>query len=131
MTALGDAKAHLAKAEEFLIAAELGLDGELFNVAAANAVISGINSKDAICLRLVGKTAKSDNHADAVGELKAAGVGGAHAASLKQLATTLGRLLRLKTKSQYQSVDVAPAVAEKAVEWARRMCDGAAEIVTE
>lgn len=54
MRTLDEARAHLAKAREFLTAAELNLDLDLFNAATSNAVISGINSKDAICLRLTG-----------------------------------------------------------------------------
>lgn len=69
MTALDEARAHLAKAREFLEAAELTNDLQLFNAAASNAVTSGINSKDAICLALTGRTRKSDNHAEAVAEL--------------------------------------------------------------
>ena len=50
MTALDNARAHLTKAQEFLEAAELTNDLLLFNAAASNAVTSGINSKDAICV---------------------------------------------------------------------------------
>jgi uncharacterized protein (UPF0332 family) len=70
MTALDEARAHLTKAREFLEAAELTNDLELFNAAASNAVTSGINSKDAICLTLTGRTRKADNHTEAVAELK-------------------------------------------------------------
>lgn len=131
MSALDEARAHLAKAREFLTAAELDLDLGLFNVAASNAVISGINSKDATCLRLTGATAKTDNHATPLAELRAAGGNGPYGASTKQMATTLGRLLKLKNKSQYQTLDVARADAVKAVEWAQRLLDAASEIVSE
>lgn len=73
MTALDEAKAHLAKAREFLEAAELTNDLDLHNAAASSAVTSGINSKDAICLALTGRTNKSDNHNEAVAELRDAG----------------------------------------------------------
>jgi hypothetical protein len=76
MPALDDARAHLAKAREFLEAAELTNDLGLFNAAASSAVTSGINSKDAICLTLTGRTRKADNHLEAVAELKAAGPAG-------------------------------------------------------
>jgi len=66
VTALDEARAHLAKAREFLEAAELTNDLHLFNAVASNAVTSGINSKDAICFALSGRTRKSDNHAEAV-----------------------------------------------------------------
>ncbi|UMG91401.1 HEPN domain-containing protein [Nocardioides sp. TF02-7] len=124
MSALEDARAHLAKAREFLQAAQFNLDVELFNAATSDAVISGINSKDAICLRLTGTTRKADNHNEAVAELKAAGPAGA------ALAPTFSRLLKLKTKSQYQSASIAKAEANKAVEWATRMLDGAESVVT-
>lgn len=48
MSALTEARAHLAKAREFLDAAELSLEVDLYNAASSNAVISGINSKDAV-----------------------------------------------------------------------------------
>jgi hypothetical protein len=124
MTTLDDARAHLAKAREFLTAARSNLDLELFNAATSDAVISGINSKDAICLRLTGTTRKADGHNEAVAELKAAGPGGA------ALAPTLSRLLKLKAKSQYQSASIAAADATKAVEWAARLLEGAEVVVS-
>jgi hypothetical protein len=124
MTSLDDARAHLAKAREFLAAARSNLELELFNATTSDAVISGINSKDAICVRLTGTTRKADDHNDAVAELKAAGPGGA------ALAPTLSRLLKLKTKSQYQSASVAAADATKTVEWAARLIEGAEVVVS-
>ena len=56
MSAMSGAHAHLAKAREFLEAAELEHSQDLYNAATSNAVLSGINSKDAICLKLAGKT---------------------------------------------------------------------------
>jgi cobalamin-dependent methionine synthase I len=124
MTALRDARAHLDKARKFFEAGRFSLELELFNAAASSAVISAINSKDAVCLRLTGTTRKTEDHSQAVSELK--GVGPAGAA----LAPTLSRLLKLKTKSQYQSAPVAMADATKAVEWAARMLEGAEAAVT-
>jgi uncharacterized protein (UPF0332 family) len=123
MSALDEARAHLRKAKEFLEAAELNADRELFNAAASAAVTSGINSKDAICLALTGTTAKTDTHTDAVEELKAAGP------SMAVHATTLGRLLTLKNKSQYQTIDVARSDALKAIEWATRLVAATSAIV--
>lgn len=124
MTTLDDARAHLVKAREFLEDGRVNLDLELFNAASSDAVISGINSKDAICLRLTGTTRKADGHHEAVGELKAAGPVGV------ALASTLGRLLKLKTKSQYRSASVTGVDATKAVEWAARLLEGAEEVVS-
>lgn len=123
MSALDDARAHLRKAKEFLQAAEMSSALELYNAATSSAVTSSINSKDAICLALTGRTGKADNHTDAVKELKAAGPAtGIHA-------TTLGRLLKLKNKSQYQTADVARSDALKAIEWAAKLVDAAAGIL--
>lgn len=124
MTALEAARSHLAKAREFLDAARFTLDLEFYNAAASNAVISAINSKDAICLRLTGSTRKADSHHEAVSELKSAGPAGAASAP------TLARLLKLKTKSQYQSVSVTTADANKAVEWAARLLESAEQVVS-
>lgn len=124
MGALDDARSHLAKAREFLEAAQASLDLELFNAATTNAVTSGINSRDAICLKLAGRTAKSERHGDAVAELTRSGQAG------KALAPTLGRLLKLKTKSQYQTASIAESEAARAIEWAVRLLEGAQGIVT-
>ena len=78
MTALEEARLHLAKAREFLDSAETSRDLGLNNAAASNAVISAVNSKDAISLALTGRTGKSDNHAQAVEELKRSGPAGVH-----------------------------------------------------
>ncbi len=56
MSALNDATAHLAKSREFLRAAESNKELNLYNAATSDAVISGINSKDAICLGLTGRS---------------------------------------------------------------------------
>jgi uncharacterized protein (UPF0332 family) len=123
MTALEEAQLHLAKALEFLEAAEDNLEQRRYNAATSDAIISAINSKDAVCLTLTGRTNKSDNHADAVPELKRAGQAGA------QLSPTFSRLLRLKTRSQYAPLLVASSHANKAVEWAQRMLSGAQDVV--
>lgn len=131
MSAITEAHAHLAKAREFLDVAELSLDADLSNAATSNAVISGVNSKDAACLRLTGTTAKTEAHSTAVAELRTAGANGPHSEATKQMATTLGRLLKLKSRSQYQTLDVARADAAKAVDWAQKMLEAAAEVVRE
>ena len=119
MTALSEARAHLRKAREYLEAAELSLDLELFNAATSSAVSAGINAKDAICLVLTGRTGKTENHQHAVRELRDAGPQG------RALEHTFQRLLGLKSVAQYQSADVSPANARRAVEWAERMVEAA------
>jgi hypothetical protein len=123
VTARSDARAHLRKAREFLASAEMSLEAGMTNAAASSAVSAGINAKDVICLALTGTTGKADDHAAAVAELRRAGPGTA------TLGTTLGRLLKLKNRSQYQAVDVSRADAAKAVAWAAVLVDGAADIL--
>lgn len=123
MTALDDARAHLGKATEFLEAAELDAEHELFNAATWSAVTSGINSKDAICLALTGKTAKTVNHADATRELSVA------SPSMTAQASSLGRLLKLKNKSQFQTSGVARSDALKAVDWAAELLAAASGVL--
>ena len=53
MTALQDARHHLAKAKEFLASAEDNRDLERYNAATSDAVISGINSTSHAHLRSV------------------------------------------------------------------------------
>jgi hypothetical protein len=107
-----DARSHLRKAREFLDAAGLELNRELYTTAASSAVLAGINAKDAICLQLTGRTGKSDDHRAAVPELAAAGPAG------KVLESTFRRLLGLKTTAQYQAAPIGGTDATKAVGWA-------------
>lgn len=113
----------MRKAQEFLSEAESALVNGNTNVATSNAVIAGINAKDAMCLVLVGRTSKADDHRRAVEELRSAGRHGA------ELAATLDRLLKPKTKSQYQSASITRRDAELAVKHASRLVDGAARVV--
>lgn len=124
MTPAAEARGHLDKAREFLEAAELCSDLGLHSAATSNAVIAGINSKDAICLALVGRTHKTDDHGRAVRELREAGPAG------RALETTLSRLLRLKTRSQYQAGDISAKDAEKAIEWGSKLVEGAQRAVS-
>lgn len=113
---------HLNKADEFLAAARLGLDVGLANAAASNAVLSGINSKDAICLVLTSRTSKSQDHLQAVDELRRAGRSG------KNLAPVLQRLLQLKSRAQYENDSVSLRDATSAVTWATRLFEAACEV---
>lgn len=124
MSALDDARAHLDKAREFLEAAAVNQELELYNAATSNAVTSGINSKDAICLTLTGLTNKADNHDEARAEIRGAGPAG------RALEPTFHRLLKLKPKSQYRLTSVSASDTAKAVEWATRMLDVAQEVVS-
>ncbi len=111
-----------ARPAGFLEAARLELERDLHTPAASSAVLAGINAKDAICLRLTGRTGMSDDHRSAVPELAAAGPAG------KALESTFRRLLAMKTAAQYQATPLARTDATKAVEWATRMVDAARDI---
>jgi uncharacterized protein (UPF0332 family) len=50
VSALSNARAHLRKARQFVESANLSYDHELYDAAASSAAVSGVNSKDAICL---------------------------------------------------------------------------------
>jgi hypothetical protein len=123
MTPLQAARGHLAKAQEFLSEAKSALVNGHPNAATSNAVIAGINAKDAICLVLVGATSKADDHRHAVGELRKAGTIGA------RLAVTLDRLLKPKTRSQYQSLSMVIKDTEAAVNQAGRLVEEARRVV--
>ncbi|MFI2754433.1 HEPN domain-containing protein [Cellulomonas sp. P22] len=123
MSALTDARAHLAKAREFLDAADVELSGELYTAATSSSVLAGINAKDAICLRTVGHTNKADDHKAAVSELEASGPVG------DNLSSTFRRLIALKTKAQYTAGPIGSTDAHKAYEWATRMVETASDTV--
>lgn len=123
MGAVDDALAHLAKAGEFLAAAALSLEAGHPNAAASDAVLSGINAKDAICLKLTGTTIKADDHKAAAAELRRAG--GAAVA----LESTFARLMRLKATSQYLTTSVSERQARDALSWAQRLHQQATLIV--
>jgi hypothetical protein len=118
----GTGGGDLRKAREFLEAATLELERELHTAAASSPVLAGINAKHAICLRLTGRTSKSDDHRAAVPELAAAGPAG------KALECTFRRLLGLKTAAQYQAAPISRTDATKAVSWAARMIDTARDV---
>jgi uncharacterized protein (UPF0332 family) len=128
MSVLDDAKSHLAKAREFLEAADIERDHELYNAAISNAVISGINSKDAICLTLTRTTQKSTNHVNAVGELEAAGAQTKHASTTSRLAGLLELLLAMKTRAQYAPYRFTHDDATTAIEQAQALLDAAMAI---
>lgn len=72
---------------------------------------------------MIGRTRKSDNHAEAVAELKGAGQAG------RDSSTTLSRLLKLTSKSQYLAGSVSAAEGAQSIDWAARLLE-AAQAVT-
>jgi len=124
VSALKSARLHLLKAKQFLDAAERNSDDGLYDAATSNAVTSGINSKDAICLATTGRTNKSDNHTSAVTELKTA------SREASAVAPAFQRLLAIKSKAQYHERAAPKSQAIAAVRQAQRMLDVAERIAT-
>ena len=86
-----EALAHLAKAQEFLEAAQAALDALWLNAAVSSAVTAGINAKHALCFAMAGRSTAAEDHKSAVNELRTLGSAG------REPATALDRLLGLKT----------------------------------
>lgn len=121
MSSREKARLHVAKAEEFWIAARMVWEQGHVNATCSLAITSGINSKDAICLLTVGKSDRSDDHRTAVDELRRSGLTGA------ALAPTFGRLLAKKSTSQYASASLTRRDAEEALSRAERLMEAARE----
>jgi HEPN domain len=117
------ASAYLSKSEEYLAAAERELSERLHIAAASLAIHAGINAADAVCGMRLGKRSGGQNHEEVLGLLDTAGADG------KALAKELGRLLPLKTKAEYDPVNVSKADAVRAVERARRCVTIARRVV--
>lgn len=124
MTPLEQATLIWPRPESSWKVAEFSLDLELFNAATSDAVICGINCKDAICLKLTGRTGKADDHKMTVEELRTSGP------SAARLASTLNRLLNVKSSKQYQTASMALADARLAVGRAEKLFEAATLIVT-
>ena len=105
---------YLSKSEEYLAAAERELGEGLHIAATSLAVHAGINAADAVCGIRLGRRSGGQNHDEVVGLLDTAGADG------KELAKEFGRLIPLKTKAEYDPVDVSKTDAGRAVERARR-----------
>ncbi len=107
-------RAYAGKAEEYAEAAASEIDQGRFIAATSLAVHAAINAADAVCGARLGMRAAGEDHDHVLTLLRQAGVDGA------RIEADLRRLLPLKTKAEYDSDDVAPAVAIKAVDRARR-----------
>lgn len=111
---LQQARAYLAKAEEYAEAANAELEAGRSIAAASLAVHAGINAADAVTGMRLGQRAAGQNHDEVLALLRQAGPDGA------AMERDLLRLLPLKTKAEYDPDDVPNATARRAVEWAQR-----------
>lgn len=110
-----EAQGYLAKAKEYLSAAEHALGEEHFVAAAGNAVLSGIAVADAITVFRAGQVWQGE-HGQAAAFLE--NVGGDEG---KQAARQRRSLMPLKNKTAYESGRVSAAEAEGAVKSGQRL----------
>jgi hypothetical protein len=108
------ARAYVAKAQEYLDAARHELEANRRIAATSLAVHAAINAADAVTGVRIGQRAAGQNHDDALTLLRDAGPDGA------ELHTQLARLLPMKAKAEYDPDDIPKAAAAKAVERANR-----------
>ena len=114
---------YLAKAEEFLLAANAELEAERSIAATSLAIHAGINAADAVCGARLNKRATGHDHRETIRLLGQAGDDGS------QLAKDLQRLLPLKTTAEYEPDDVPLSKAFTAVQRAKRCVDVARRVV--
>lgn len=100
---------YLAKAEEWLAAAEDSLKARRFMAATGNAVHAGINAADAVCGARMGVRSAAQDHDEVLALVRQGGTDGA------DLAKHLTRLLPLKTRAEYDPADISASAASRAV----------------
>lgn len=127
-----DAKDRLARAQEFVFAAEFVLgervdpDGDRLNlsgVAAALAVLAGIAATDSVTCHRLGLRSRGQNHEEALPLIRRVQPEGT------RLASDLDRLLALKDNAQYGFLAVSATEARNSVERASRMVDTAKAVL--
>lgn len=109
------AASKLDKAAEFLLMAEVALDGQCYDAAVSLAVSSGVNSSDALCVARLGRVPSGQDHNDTVRLMRKSG--------FDQASIFLGRLLAVKSKAQYSIARCTRTDAEAAVKRAERMLE--------
>ena len=117
-------RAYAEKAVEFAEAAASDLDAGRNIAATRLAIHAGINSADAVCGARLGKRAAGEDHDQVLALLQEAGPDGA------AVERDLRRLLPLKTTAEYEPDGIAPSIAGKAVDRARRCADIAARVAS-
>lgn len=107
------ARAHLAKAEEYLAAAHTALGGGAYSAAGGTAVLAGINAADCVAGLLLGSRWNGP-HEQAAAHINRAGEEG------RAVAAQLRKLLRKKTQAHYETKALTAAEAELLVQAAAR-----------
>lgn len=108
------ARAYLAKAEEYLAASRLELEAERPIAATSLAIHAAINAADVVTGRRIGRRAAGRDHDQALVLLRQAGADGS------EVERNLARLLPLKTRAEYEPDAIALSEASRAVERASR-----------
>lgn len=107
-------RAYLAKAEEYVAAAQSELEAKRAIAATSLAIHGAINAADAVTGQRTGRRAAGQDHDQVRVLLREAGTEGA------EIDKHLARLLPLKTKAEYEPDDVSILEATRAVERAKR-----------
>jgi HEPN domain-containing protein len=119
-----DARRFLGKAEEFLAAAQLAAQSGFRTATTGLAVHAGMSAADAVTAARLGRRSASPDHRAVLGLLAHAGADG------KSISRSLGRLLPLKNRAEYEpreptkrEADQALRAAEQAVATAYRVIE--------
>lgn len=108
-------RAYVAKAEEYVSAAEAELEAERSIAATSLAIHAGINGSDAVTGVRLGVRAAGQDHDEALRLLKTAGPDG------NAVAKDLARLLPMKNRAEYEPDEIPKADAARAVDRAGRI----------
>lgn len=122
----GRAKSHLRTAREYAQVAAAAAEIDCHSPSVSNAVLAGINAKDAICIWITGSTGKSDNHAAAAQALHAA-----LAALDKGESRAVAELIKQKTRVQYDAGFASAKESKAAMRRANALIACAAQVVGE
>lgn len=109
-----EARAYLAKAEEFLDASRAALEAQQATAATSLAIHAAINAADVVTGLRIGQRASGRDHRQALSLLRQAGKDGS------EVEKNLTRLLQVKTRTEYEPDAVALSEAARAVDRATR-----------
>lgn len=116
-------RAYVAKAEEYLAGASSELEAGRPIAATSLAIHAAINAADAVTGHRMGRRGAGQDHDQVLVLLHDAGKDGA------EVEKNLGRLLPLKTKTEYEPDDIPKSEATRAVERATRCVAVARRVV--
>ena len=110
---VAEAARHLAKAREYLRAAQTALAAGDLDAAGGTAVLAGVNAADSVSGYLQGNRWQGA-HEQAAAHVRKAGADG------KAVATQLTKLIRKKTQTHYEVRRLRPPEADALVQTAER-----------